>query len=226
MSQPQSISFIAEHFSSLEDPRLERNKDHLLIDILTISIGAVICGADDFMAIERFGKAKREWFESFLELPNDTPSHDTFNRVFSLISAKQFQTCFTRWIQTVVQTVEADIVAIDGKTLRRSYDRKSNKAAIHMVSAWAAKNRVVLGQVKTREKSNEITAIPELLNALEIQGPIVTIDAMGCQKAITQTIVDQGADYVIALKGHQDTLHREVVDLFKQANQQGLKRYP
>lgn len=222
MSQGQSVASITEHFSSLEDPRLERNKEHAMIDILSIAICAVICGADDFMAIERFGKSKQAWLGSFLKLPNGIPSHDTFNRVFSLISPKKFQACFTNWVQAIVPAVEADIVAIDGKTLRRSYDRQSNKAAIHMVSAWAAKNRVVLGQVKTQEKSNEITAIPELLQALEITGCMVTIDAMGCQKAIAKTIVDKGADYVLALKGNQDKLHREVEALFEQANEEGF----
>jgi predicted transposase YbfD/YdcC len=213
MAQKKSGT-IMEHFAELPDPRIDRQKRHILLDIVVIAICGVICGADDWVAIERFGKAKIKWFKQFLELPNGIPSHDTFGRVFARISPMDFQKCFTNWIQSVADIFDGEIVAIDGKTLRRSHDRASDKAAIHMVSAWASKNRLVLGQVKTEEKSNEITAIPKLLETLDVQGCIVTIDAMGCQKKITQKIVDQGADYVLALKGNQEKLSDEVESLF------------
>jgi hypothetical protein len=188
-----------------------------------IAIGAVICGADDFVAIARFGRAKQTWFASFLELPNGIPSHDTFNRVFALLSPRAFERCFVDWVQAVVCSLGAPIVAVDGKTLRRSYATKSGQSAMHRVSAWAAENRVVLGQLKTEAKSNQSTAIPELLQALALNGCSVTIDAMGCQKAIAQTIVEQGADYVLALKGHQGTLHEDVQALFEKAHETAFK---
>jgi predicted transposase YbfD/YdcC len=215
---PQRLTAsIVEHFANLIDPRIERQKQHQLIDILVIALCAVLCGANDWVAVETFGKAKEAWFRRFLELPNGIPSHDTFGRVFALLSPEQFQECFVSWIQAVVQVVTGQLVAIDGKTLRRSYERRSAKAAIHMVSAWAAQNRVVLGQLKTEEKSNEITAIPELLRVLDVSGCLVTIDAMGCQKAIAQQIVEQGGDYVLALKRNQETLYEAVEQLFQRA---------
>src|SRR5512138_3828755 len=180
---------IMDHFGELEDPRIDRQKQHQLLDIIVIAICAVICGADDWVAIETFGKAKEAWFRQFLALPNGIPSHDTFGRVFALLSPARFQECFVGWMQAVAEVVVGQVVAIDGKTLRRSYDRRSAKAAIHMVSAWATRNRVVLGQLKTEEKSNEITAIPELLRLLEVSGCLVTIAAMGCQRSIVQQIV-------------------------------------
>lgn len=217
MSQALTAS-IVEHFAELVDPRIERQKQHKLLDIIVIAICAVLCGANDWVAVETFGKAKEAWFRRFLGLPNRIPSHDTFGRVFALLSPKQFQECFLSWIQAVAQVVAGQVVAIDGKTLRRSYDRRSAKGAIHMVSAWAAQNRVVLGQLKTEEKSNEITAIPELLRVLDVSGCLVTIDAMGCQKAIAQQIVEQGGDYVLALKGNQETLYEAVEQLFQSAH--------
>jgi predicted transposase YbfD/YdcC len=167
--------------------------------------------------VETFGKAKRAWFARFLELAHGIPSHDTFGRVFAVLSPESLQTCFLRWIQAVAQVTAGQVIAIDGKTLRRSYDRRSTKAAIHMVSAWATHNRVVLGQLKTEEKSNEITAIPALLKVLNVSGCIVTIDAMGCQKAIAQQIVEQEADYVLALKPNHATLYAAVVQQFQEA---------
>lgn len=223
MTEQAPLAALVAHFSTLGDPRLERHKDHLLIDILVIAICAVICGADDFVAIARFGRAKQTWFATFLELPNGIPSHDTFNRVFGLLCPRAFQRCFVSWVQAVVQTLGAEIIAVDGKTLRRSHDHKSGKAALHMVSAWAVENRVVLGQLKTEQTSNEITAIPELLRALALQGCIVTIDAMGCQKAIAEAIVEQGADYVLALKGNQGRLYEEVQALFEKAHATAFK---
>ena len=208
---------IVEHFGELEDPRIERQKQHQLLDVIVIAICAVVCGANDWVAVETFGKAKEAWFRRFLALPNGIPSHDTFGRVFALLSPVRFQECFVSWIQAVAEVVVGQVVAIDGKTLRRSYDRRSAKAAIHMVSAWAAQNRLVLGQLKTEEKSNEITAIPELLQVLDVQGCIVTIDAMGCQKAIAQQIVEQEADYVLALKQNQSTLYAAVEQRFQTA---------
>ncbi|MEI2581838.1 ISAs1 family transposase, partial [Scytonema sp. PRP1] len=208
---------ISEHFSDIDDPRIERSKLHQLTDIITIAICAVICGADTWEDIELFGDAKYEWFKEFLELENGIPSHDTFARVFSRIEPKQFQECFLSWVKCVEQLTDGDLVAIDGKTLRHSYDAKNEKAAIHMVSAWSTSQRLVLGQVKVDEKSNEITAIPELLNLLCLKGCIVTIDAMGCQKHIVKKIVEKGGDYVITLKKNQNSLYQRVEELFKQA---------
>jgi predicted transposase YbfD/YdcC len=209
---------LMDHFAGLEDPRIERQKRHQLIDIMVIAICAVLCGANDWVAVETFGKAKQAWFSRFLGLPHGIPSHDTFGRVFALLAPEQLQACFLSWIQAVAEVTAGQVVAIDGKTLRRSYDRRSAKAAIHMVSAWATRNRLVLGQLKTEEKSNEIRAIPELLNVLDVQGCIVTIDAMGCQKVIAQQIVAQGADYVLALKENQGTLYADVTRLFQAAD--------
>jgi predicted transposase YbfD/YdcC len=208
---------IVEHFSNINDPRIERRKLHKLIDIITISICAVICGADTWEDIELFGSSKHEWFKQFLELPNGIPSHDTFARVFARINPEQFQKSFISWIQSISKLTSQEIVAIDGKTLRGSYDTSDDKAAIHMVSAWAAANCLVLGQVKVDEKSNEITAIPKLLKVLCLQGCIVTIDAMGCQKEIVKQIVEQDGDYVISLKKNQNSLYERVENLFKQA---------
>jgi len=219
---PQTIS---DHFASLKDPRTPDKIEHLLIDIVTIAICAVICGADGFIEIADYGKAKYDWFKGFLKLPNGIPSHDTFGRVFSLISPNEFQRCFQNWIQTVATLTSGEVVAIDGKCLRRSHDRSSGKAAIHMVSAWASRNRVTIGQVKTDEKSNEITAIPELLSLLELKGCIVTIDAMGCQTKIASAIVDKGADYVLALKDNQGNLSEDVKKYFEEAVQYGIDDY-
>jgi len=210
---------ISEHFETVADPRVDRTKKHELIEIIIIAICAVICGADDWVAIERFGRAKEDWFRSFLVLPNGIPSHDTFGRVFSALDPEQFQQSFLNWVATLAELGLGELVNIDGKTIRRSHDRSLGKAAIHMVSAWASANRLVLGQVKVDEKSNEITAIPKLLNLLVLKDCIVTIDAMGCQTEIVQMIIDQEADYVISLKGNQGTLHRTVEDLFAYADQ-------
>ena len=198
---------IGDFFSDLTEPR-ESNKRHKLIDIITIALCAVICGADTWEDIEEFGHTKREWFEQFLELPHGIPAHDTFARVFASMDPTEFQQAFLRWVEAVRAVTNKEIVAIDGKTLRRSHEK--DKSPLHLVSAWALENKMVLGQVKTREKSNEITAIPELLQVLELEGCIVTIDAMGCQKDIAEKIIDKGADYVLGLKGNQGTLHDDV----------------
>lgn len=201
---------LMEHFAELEDPRIERQKRHKLFDILVIAVCAVLCGAESFPAMEDFGHARYEWLKQFLELPGGIPSHDTFNRVFRLLDPVQFQAGFLRWMQAVAEVTEGEVVAIDGKTLRRSFDKATAQRAIHMVSAWATENGVVLGQCKVDDKSNEITAIPELLELLALQGCIVTIDAMGCQRAIAEQIIESGADYVLALKGNQPTLEQAV----------------
>ena len=207
---------IQEHFSDLHDPRAAHKTAHNLTDIIMIAICAVICGADGWVDVAAWGRAKEEWLRTFLALPNGIPSHDTFGRVFAMLSTEELEACFLSWIQTIAKTVKG-VVAIDGKTLRRSYDRASEKSAIHMVSAWASEQKVVLGQVKTQEKSNEITAIPELLNLLELNGCIVTLDAMGCQKEIARKIVDKQADYLLSLKRNQEGLYNEVLELFQTA---------
>ncbi len=220
-SEPTSL---VEHFGSLKDPRIERKNSHHLIDIVVIAICGIICGADDWVSISEFGRSKESWFRTFLELPNGIPSHDTFGRVFSLISPTGFQRCFTRWMRSLTGVFEG-LVAVDGKTLRRSHDRRCERAAIHMVSAWANENSLVLGQVKTEEKSNEITAIPELLRALALKGCLVSIDAMGCQTAIAKQIIEQGGEYLLALKGNQGNLAEEVEALFNEADQVGYQGY-
>lgn len=208
---------ITEHFAELTDPRVDRTKAHCLSDIITLAICAVICGAHDWVAIEEFGKAKRDWFRKFLPLTKGIPSHDTFGRVFAALDPEAFGRCFLSWVQSLAALSQGQVVAIDGKTLRHSFDQASAKAAIHMVSAWASANRLVLGQVKTATKSNEITAIPKLLELLDVHGCIVTIDAMGCQKAIAAQIIDQQADYLLALKGNQGTACEEITAFFEGA---------
>lgn len=209
---------IAEHFGQVKDPR-DLGVDHLLLEIITIAICAVICGADNWVEIEQFGQAKEKWLRKFLILPHGIPSHDTFGRVFAVIDPHQFQSSFVSWIEAISQLTAGQIIAIDGKRLRRSHDGRLGKAAIHMVSAWASANRLVLGQVKTDEKSNEITAIPQLLKVLALKGCIVTIDAMGCQTNIARLIIEGEGDYVLALKGNQGTLHHDVQDLLASAQE-------
>lgn len=214
------------HFSALEDPRIRRCRKHSLQDILVISICGFICGVDNWVDMELFGKCKEKWFRTFLALPNGIPSHDTFGRVFAALEPEAFSRRFTEWMQAVAQATEGKLVAIDGKAVRRSFDKASEKAAIHMVSAWVAENRLVLGQVKTEEKSNEITAIPRLLEMLSLDGSTVTLDAMGCQREIVKAIAEKKADYVISLKGNQETLHREVEALFATAAAEGFAHLP
>jgi len=219
----ENLPTILEHFSALTDPRIYLKTRHKLIDIVVITVCGVICGADNWTEIADYGRAKQEWLKGFLDLPNGIPSHDTFGRVFSVLSPEEFQRCFLSWIQSVFTVTDGQVIAIDGKKLRHSYDRSSNKSAIHMVSAWASENRLTLGQVKTEEKSNEITAIPELLELLEIKGCIVTIDAMGCQKKIATKIVKKNADYLLALKGNQGTLNEDVELFFADAIENKFK---
>jgi predicted transposase YbfD/YdcC len=213
--EKQPSAALLDHFATLPDPRLARHRWHKLSDILVIAVCAVLCGAESFPAIEDFGHEREEWLSQFLELPAGIPSHDTFNRVFRLLDPVQFQACFLSWMQAVAAATAGEVVAIDGKALRRSFAKGTAKRAIHMVvSAWATANGVVLGQRKVDAKSNEITAIPELLDLLALKGCVVTIAAMGCQRAIAQKIVAQGADYVLALKGNQPTLEQVVEGFF------------
>ena len=207
-----------DHFVVIEDIRDEKKRRHLLIDMLVIAITAVICGADGWTQVAAFGKAKEAWFRQFLQLPNGIPSHDTFGRVFSVLSPEVFEARFREWVASVREVCGEDIVAIDGKSLRRSHCRKKGLGPLHMVSAWSVANGLVLAQQATEAKSNEITAIPEVLALLELKGCIVTIDAMGCQKAIAKDIVAQGGDYVLALKGNQSTLAQAVEELFIDAD--------
>ncbi len=214
-------STLFAHFVTLPDPRVERTKEHLLLDLLAIAVCAVICGADSFVEMEEFGNAKQEWLASFLALPSGIPSHDTFTRVFAALDPEAFSRCFLAWVQATVIHTEGTVIAVDGKFARRSHHRGAGRAAIDMVSAWASANRVVLGQRATDAKSNEITAIPALLELLLLKGCIVTIDAMGCQTAIAQTIIDREADYVLALKENQETLYHEAQHLFADAEETG-----
>lgn len=219
----ESSALLLEHFKTLDDPRAEHLLEHQLLDIIGLTICAVICGADSWVDIETYGKAKQAWLSEFLELPNGIPSHDTIARVFAALNPTALQECFLSWVKAIAHLSEGEIIAIDGKTLRQSYDTGRNKGAIHMVSAWASQNRLVLGQVKVDEKSNEITAIPQLLAVLDLEGCIVTIDAMGAQKAIAQQIIEGGGDYVLSLKGNQGNLHQDVQQLFEWVRQMEFK---
>jgi predicted transposase YbfD/YdcC len=213
MEKPSTVALL-DHFADVPDPRIARHRWHKLSDILVIAVCVVLCGAESYPAIEDFRHERAEWRKQFLELPEGIPSHDTFNRVLRLLDPVQFQACFLRWMQAVAEVTAGEIVAIDGKALRRSFAKGTGKRAIHMVSAWASENGAVLGQRKVDTKSTESTAIPDLLDLLALNGCIVTIDAMGCQRTIAQKIVDQGADYVLALKGNQPTLEQAVERFF------------
>ncbi len=206
-------------FAQVEDPRVERTKLHRLRDIIILAICGVICGAEGWVEIEEFGKAKEAWFTELLDLPNGIPSHDTFGRVFACIDPKQFEASFFQWVQGISKTVTG-VIAIDGKTLRRSHDHGAGKKALHLVSAWAVENRLVLAQVATEEKSNEITAIPVLLRQLALTGCIVTIDAMGTQTKIADQIIEQDGDYALALKDNQGNLYEEVKATFALAEKE------
>ena len=219
------LPVIVQHFGDLTDPRIDRTKLHDLMNILVIALCAVIAGADNWEDVEEFGKARLEWFESYLDLPNGIPSHDTFTRVFARLNPEQFQACFLRWMSAVSEVIGGQVIAIDGKVLRRSHDKGIGKAAIDMVSAWATANHLVLGQVKVDEKSNEITAIPQLLEALEVSGCIVTIDAIGCQTDIAAKIIDREAEYVLSLKENQGHLYEDVEHLFRDLEESQYKAY-
>jgi predicted transposase YbfD/YdcC len=214
MQKHPKLSLI-EHFETLSDPRVDRTKDHDLIDVLIIAICTLLCGGESFNDMEDFGYAKHDWFKTFLGLRNGIPSHDTFNRVFAALDPQQFLDCFLGWTQSLRRAVAQEIVALDGKALRRALNK--DQSVKYIVSAWAESNNLVLGQWKVADKSNEITALPQLLRVLELSGCIVTLDAMGCQKKIAQEIIESDADYVLALKGNQETVHQEVKDFLDQA---------
>ncbi len=205
-----------KHLDCIQDPR-HHNTRHHLYDILLISLCAIVSGADSWTQVAEFGRSKFDWFKEFLELPNGIPSHDTFGRLFARIDPKGFQTFFSRWVQDISESLNGKTVAIDGKTLRGSHDRINGKSPAHMISAWASDLRLVIGQIKTDDKSNEITAIPELIKTLALEGAIVTIDAIGCQKKITRTIIDEKADYVIQVKDNQQRLHENIALFFQDA---------
>jgi predicted transposase YbfD/YdcC len=200
---------LLDYFTDVTDPRVERTKLHKLEDILAIAICATICGAQGWYEMAFFGQCKQQWFKTFLELSNGILSDDTFRRVISMLRPDEFEACFQRWTKALSNN-HSDIIAIDGKTLRRSHDNANDKPAIHIVSAWACENKMVFGQIATDEKSDEITAIPKLLEMLVLDGSVVTIDAMGCQKKIAEKIIDGGGGYIFSLKGNHGTLHEEV----------------
>lgn len=215
-----------EHFAAIEDPRIDNhNRRHELHDVLVITILGTICGADTWIEICDFAHAKIDWLKTFLKLPNGVPSHDTFGRIFSLINPTTFEKCFIDWISSLSIDLKNEIISIDGKTLRGSANRMRGQKALHLVSAWASNNRIMLGQIKTQEKSNEIEAIPELLKMIDVKGSTVTIDAMGCQKDIAKEIVKQEADYVLALKENQKTLYDDVNSIFTRAEENKQKQY-
>jgi predicted transposase YbfD/YdcC len=219
--EPPPPTSIDAYFGELTDPRVARTRVHRLSDVVTIALCAVVCGANDWVAVETFGRAKEAWLRTFLPLPGGIPSHDTFGRVFARLDPTEFQRCFLAWVQAVVGKLPPQVVAVDGKTARRSGHRTRGEHPLHLLSAWATASGLVLGQEATDLKSNEITALPRLLRLLALEGCVVTIDAMGCQSAIAAQIVAQGADYVLALKGNQPTLHATVVGAFADAQRAG-----
>ena len=223
--EKQVSATIEKHFGKITDPRIDRTKLHKLLDILVIALCAIIAGADSWEDVAEFGRAKKEWFKKFLDLPNGIPSHDTFNRVFARLDPLEFRKCFLDWMNTVSQVISGQVIALDGKILRRSQDQGIGKAAIDMVSAWACANHLVLGQVKVDEKSNEITAIPQLLQALEVSGCIVTIDAIGCHIEIAEKIIAREANYVLSLKENQGRLFEDVQLLFNDLEKSQYKAY-
>ncbi len=209
------ITSIESHFSELPDPRTDTHRiRHKLTDMVVIAISAVICGADSWVTVESFGHAKFKWLSGLLNLPNGIPSHDTFSRVFGLLDSVAFEHCFINWIKQVIEVTDGQVVAVDGKYLRRSYDTATDPSPIGLVSAWVSSQSVTLGQLRVADHSNEIPAIPQLLEMLAISGCIVTTDAMGCHPRIAQQIVDADADYVLALKANQGQLHEDVKLLF------------
>lgn len=218
-----SIVSIEECFGDIQDPRVTGRCWYPLLEVITIAICATLAGAETWVDIETFAKSKKRWLAQFLELRYGIPSHDTFGDIFAMIDADEFQRSFVRWVQGVFTITKGQVVSIDGKTARRSHDRASGKEAIHMVSAWASVNGVTLGQRQVDDKSNEISAIPELLELLRIKGCIVTMDAMGCQKKIAQKIRDKQADYVLAVKNNQKQLHQDIEQWFAYADQIGFE---
>jgi predicted transposase YbfD/YdcC len=207
---------ILDYFHDLPDPRRQtRNKRHLLIDILVVALCATIAGCESAVEMEEYGRQKQSWLRKFLALPHGIPSHDTFSRVLQALDARKFHDCFLRWVNALHEESAGQLVSLDGKTLRRSFDRAKGLPPLHLVSAWAAENRLVLGQVAVDGESNEITAIPKLLEVLELSGALVTVDAMGCQKEIAATIRGRGADYVLAVKDNQPKLYEDLAGHFQ-----------
>jgi predicted transposase YbfD/YdcC len=221
-NQPSSPTsrHLKDHFRQLTDPRIGPAKRHELLDILMIAVCAMLCGAEGFTEIAECGRCKADWFQTWLALPHGIPSHDTFNRVFGLIDPTKFMDCFLAWTQSLREVFVGELVALDGKTLRRS--RARGHGPIHLVNVWAARNRLVLGQLKVADHSNEITALPELLRTLELAGCVVTVDAMGCQKDVAKGIHEADAEYVLALKGNQGTLHAEIQEFLDDAQTRGF----
>jgi predicted transposase YbfD/YdcC len=213
-----SLSFF-KHFAALEEIRVERTRRHPLMNIVFIAVCAMLCGANDFVGMEKFGNAKKAWLGKFIDLSNGIPSHDTFGRVIQALKPEQFVQCFLSWVEAFADTKAGRHIAIDGKTARASLDRKSGQKPLHIVSAWAREAGLALGQVAVDEKSNEITAIPKLLEMLELSGAIVTIDAMGCQKEIVAQIRDGGGDFVLAVKGNQDNLEQDIIEHFRKLDE-------
>jgi predicted transposase YbfD/YdcC len=225
MSKQQS-PLLFDHFDKLKDPRVDRTKAHPLLNVIFIGLCAVVSGANDFVGMEKFGKSKRAWLEKYVELPNGIPTHDTFGRVFEALDPHEFLTSFLSWVEALQVALAGKLVNIDGKTARATLDKAKGKNPLHVVSAWAAENRLLLGQVCVDEKSNEITAIPKLLEVLELSGAIITIDAMGCQKEIVTKIREKGADYVLAVKGNQEFLEEDVIACFAALDAGTSRRRP
>lgn len=217
-----SDPLLLTHFAALDDPRVARTRLHPLINVLTVAICAVLCGAESWDEIAAFGEARATWFATFLDLTHGIPSHDTFNRVFAALDPAQFEACFLAWVRAACSSTPAQVIALDGKTVRRSHDHGAGTRAIHLVSAWAAEQRLVLAQMRVEAKTNEITAIPEVLQTLDVEGCLVTVDALGCQRSIAQQVRAQGGDYVLALKDNQPTLAADVQECFAQAQAQGF----
>jgi predicted transposase YbfD/YdcC len=216
-------SAIFTHFEKLTDPRIERTRAHKLLDIMTIALCATICGANTWTDVERFGLAKQHWFAKFLELPGGIPSHDTFGRVFAMLDTAEFDACLRNWLRSLHKSMKGQGIAIDGKTLRRSFDTATGRASLHSVSAWAVGLRLSLGQVAVDEKSNEITAVPRLLELLEIAGAVVTLDAMHCQTETAAAIRAKQADYVLNVKANQPKLFERLQQLFERYVNQDFK---
>lgn len=218
MPQETSLSFL-DHFADLPDPRVERTREHALVDIVFVAVCAVLSGSNGFVSMETYGQEKLNWLRKFVPLANGVPSHDTFGRLFAALDAEAFVDCFLSWVGAFRQGGVGEVVAIDGKTLRASLDRAKGRNPLHVVSAWAGEQHLLLGQVAVEAKSNEITAIPRLLQVLALAGAIVTIDAMGCQKEIVATVRERGADYVVTVKGNQEHLETDIINHFDQLDQ-------
>jgi len=223
--KPRYLGIFA-FFESVPEPRVERTRLHPLVNILVIAMLTMICVGEGWEDMEEFGQAKEAWLGTFLDLRNGIPSADTFRRVLSAVNPKAFTACFIAWVQALSVSTAGKLVAIDGKTVRHSFDRATGRKALHVVSAWIAENRLTLGQVVTEEKSNEITAIPKLLELLDIRGATITVDAMGCQRAIAEKVIEQGADYIMGLKGNQESAHEEVEAYFTDASAKNFKDVP